>query len=68
LNFTLSNELHKIKTTFASPLNAPFKSGLLNPGHDLNTSAVNFVMPPIFGEDDNSPLPSPAPEKKVPNA
>jgi len=67
INFSLTNELAKIKATFSSPLNFPHRFGILgqmNGETDLNNSDfLAGVFQPGPGLDENSPLPSPLPDK-----
>lgn len=60
INFSLTNELAKIKATFASPLNAP-KLGKM--GRDnLSLGQAPMIFQPVLEFlDENSPLPSPLP-------
>jgi len=61
INYSLTNELAKIKVTFASPLNAPSKYG--RNGRDIASlgQAPMIFQPVLEFLDENSPLPSPLP-------
>jgi len=64
INFSLTNELAKLKATLSSPLNFPPKFGLgrMNSGGDFGNAdnqGVLLFQPPIEYMDENSPLPSP---------
>jgi len=67
INFSLTNELAKARVSLASPLNIPNRGAGMNQGNgenDLNNSDfLANVFQPMPGIDENSPLPSPLPDK-----